>query len=81
MQSGLYKVEKIEGALALLMSLEDKKQTYTFPLSDFTHKPTKGDVVEVWLDGDAWKTKYREKETGSVKSHALDFLKRMTDKE
>lgn len=81
MKAGLYKVDKIEEALALLVSLEDTKQTYTFPVNDFTHEPIRGDVVEVWLDGDAWKTKYREEETGSVKSHALDFLKRMADKE
>ncbi|MDN7247472.1 hypothetical protein QWY16_00470 [Planococcus shenhongbingii] len=81
MKPGLYKVETIDKRTALLIPLNEDRDQYTFPVSDFTHDVTEGDVVEVWREGTKWMTKYREEETKSISSHAKDFLKRIMEQE
>lgn len=81
MRAGLYTIKKIDEELVLLEDLQQEESSYTFPLDRFSFNPAEGDVVEVWRDGEEWKTKYREEETGSAKSHALDFVKRLTERE
>jgi hypothetical protein len=81
MKPGLYKVETIDKRTALLTPLESDAEQYTFPVSDFSHNVSQGDVVEVWREGTNWKTKYREEETKSVSSHTKDFIKRIMDQE
>lgn len=81
MKSGIYKVETIDKRTVLLKSLDESNEQYTFPINDFTHEVTVGDVVEVWLEGTQWRTKYLEDKTKSMKSHLKDFKKRMLDEE
>ncbi|MGI2329571.1 hypothetical protein [Planococcus sp. YIM B11945] len=81
MKAGLYKVETIDKRTALLTSIDQQNEQYTFPVADFTHNASEGDVVEVWREGTNWKTKYREEETKSISSHAKDFMKRMLEEE
>ncbi|ANU09297.1 hypothetical protein A1A1_04362 [Planococcus antarcticus DSM 14505] len=81
MKPGVYKVEAIDKRTALLKGLEENGQQYTFPLTDFTHNVSVGDVVEIWQEGVEWKTKYIEEKTESVSSHTKDFVKRILDQE
>lgn len=81
MKPGLYKVETIDKRTALLTPINGDTDQYTFPVTDFTHDVTEGDVVEVWREGTKWLTKYREEETRSISSQAKDFMKRILDKE
>jgi tagatose-1,6-bisphosphate aldolase len=81
MKSGLYKVEAIDKRTALLTSVDEQGEQFTFPVTDFTHDVSVGDVVEIWREGLKWKTKYREEKTESISSHAKDFMKRMLEKE
>ena len=81
MKPGVYKVEVIDKRTALLKTVESDEEQYTFPVADFTHNVSVGDVVEVWQEGIKWKTKYLEEKTESVSSHAKDFVKRLLDKE
>lgn len=81
MKPGVYKVEAIDKRTALLKTVESGEEQYTFPVADFTHNVSVGDVVEVWQEGIKWKTKYLEKKTESVSSHAKDFVKRLLDQE
>ncbi|TWT11885.1 hypothetical protein [Planomicrobium sp. CPCC 101079] len=81
MKAGLYKVETIDKRTALLTSIEEQHDQFTFPVADFTHDVSVGDVVEIWREGVKWKTKYREEKTESISSHAKDFMKRMLEEE
>lgn len=81
MKSGIYRVETIDKRTALLKSLDEDNEQYTFPVSEFTHEVSAGDVVEIWLEGTQWRTKYLEEETRSIQSHLKDFKKRMFDEE
>ena len=81
MKPGVYKVEAIDKRTVLLKSVKESEEQYTFPLADFTHNVSAGDVVEIWQEGIKWKTKYLEEKTGSVYSHAKDFVKRILDQE
>ena len=81
MKSGIYRVETIDKRTVLLMPLDEDSEQYTFPVSEFTHEVSRGDVVEVWLEGTQWKTKYLEEKTKSMRSHLKDFKKRMLDEE
>ena len=81
MKSGIYKVEVIDKRTALLKSLDEESEEYTFPMSEFTHEVTTGDVVEIWLEGTNWRTKYLEEETKSAKSHLKDFKKRIFEED
>lgn len=81
MKPGLYKVETIDKRTALLTPLESHSDQFTFPVSDFTHNVSQGDVVEIWREGTKWRTKYREEETKSASSHTKDFIKRIMDQE
>ncbi len=81
MKAGLYKVKTLDKRTALLISLNDPSEQYTYPVAEFTHDVNKGDVVEVWQDGTRWKTKYVEEKTSSVSSHTKDFIKRIMDQE
>ncbi|RLQ84760.1 hypothetical protein [Planomicrobium sp. Y74] len=81
MKSGIYKVEVIDKKTALLKSLDEESEQYTFPMSEFTHEVTAGDVVEIWLEGTKWRTKYLEEETKSAKSHLKDFKKRIFEED
>ena len=77
MKSGIYRVDTIDKRTVLLKPLYEENEQYTFPLNKFTHDVSVGDVVEVWLEGTQWKTKYLEEKTNSMKSHLKDFKKRM----
>lgn len=81
MKSGIYKVEVIDKKTVLLKSLDEESEQYTFPMSEFTHEVTAGDVVEIWLEGTKWRTKYLEEETKSAKSHLKDFKKRIFEED
>lgn len=81
MKSGIYRVETIDKRTALLSSIEEESDHYTFPVNDFTHDVSPGDVVEIWLEGRQWKTKYLEEETKSAKSHFKDFKKRIFEED
>ncbi|TAA67128.1 hypothetical protein [Planococcus salinarum] len=81
MKSGIYRVETIDKRTALLKSLDEDNEQYTFPVSEFTHEVSAGDVVEIWLEGTQWRTKYLEEKTKSIQSHLKDFKKRMFDEE
>ena len=81
MKSGIYKVEIIDKRTALLKPMDEKNEQYTFPVNEFNHKVSAGDVVEVWLEGTQWKTKYLEEKTESLQSHLKDFKKRILDEE
>lgn len=81
MKPGFYKIDKIDKRTALLIPLDEQEEHYTFPVSDFTHEVSEGDVVEVWREGTAWKTSYQEEKTSSAKSHVKDFVKRIMDQE
>ncbi|MCM3612629.1 hypothetical protein M4S82_15380 [Planococcus sp. MERTA32b] len=81
MKSGIYKVEVIDKRTALLNSLGEESEQYTFPISEFTHEVTTGDVVEIWFEGTHWRTKYVEEETKSAKSHLKDFKKRIFEED
>lgn len=81
MKAGLYKVNAIDKRTALLTSVDEKNEQFTFPVAEFTHDVSVGDVVEIWLEGMKWKTKYREEKTNSVSSHTKDFMKRMLEEE
>lgn len=81
MKAGLYKVKTVDKRTAVLVSLKDSAEQYTFPVENFTHDVNNGDVVEVWQEGTRWRTKYVEEKTRSVSSHTKDFMKRMMDQE
>ncbi|WP_422121821.1 hypothetical protein DHX103_08150 [Planococcus sp. X10-3] len=81
MKSGIYRVETIDKRTALLKPLDEDHEQYTFPVSEFTHEVSRGDVVEIWLEGTQWRTKYLEEETKSIQSHLKDFKKRIFDEE
>ncbi|RAZ65937.1 hypothetical protein [Planococcus maitriensis] len=81
MRAGLYKVKTVDKRTALLVSLKDSAEQYTYPIEGFTHDVNNGDVVEVWQEGTRWRTKYVEEKTRSVSSHTKDFMKRMMDQE
>lgn len=81
MKSGIYKVEAIDKRTVLLKPLDKESEQYTFPISEFTHEVSTGDIVEIWLEGTHWRTKYLEEETKSAKSHLKDFKKRMFDED
>ncbi|CEG24463.1 hypothetical protein BN1080_03500 [Planococcus massiliensis] len=81
MRAGLYKVETIDKRSALLISIDGEKEHFTFPVADFTHNVSEGDVVEIWREGVKWTTKYREEETRSASSHAKDFVKKILEQE
>ena len=81
MKPGIYKVEAIDKRTVLLKAIEEGEEQYTFPLVDFTHNVSVGDVVEIWQEGIKWKTKYVEEKTESVYSHTKDFVKRILDQE
>lgn len=81
MKPGIYRVEAIDKRTALLKTIENGEEQYTFPIADFTHNVSVGDVVEVWQEGIKWKTKYMEEKTQSASSHAKDFVKRLLDQE
>ncbi|MFD1031466.1 hypothetical protein [Metaplanococcus flavidus] len=81
MKSGIYRVETIDKRTVLLKALEEENEEYTFPVSEFTHEVSPGDVVEIWFEGTQWKTKYLEEKTKSLQSHIKDFKKRMFDEE
>ena len=81
MKAGLYKVETIDKRSALLIPINEENEQFTFPVADFTHNVTEGDVVEVWREGTKWKTKYREENTESASSHVKDFVKRILEQE
>ncbi|HSJ39375.1 MAG TPA: hypothetical protein VK945_14295 [Planococcus sp. (in: firmicutes)] len=81
MKSGIYRVETIDKRTVLLKPLDEENEQYTFPVSEFTHEVSTGDVVEVWLEGTQWRTKYLEEKTKSMRSHLKDFKKRMFDEE
>ncbi|WP_033542830.1 hypothetical protein [Planococcus sp. CAU13] len=81
MKSGIYKVEIIDKRTALLKPLNEEDEQYTFPVSEFTHEVSAGDMVEIWLEGTHWRTKYLEEETRSVKSHLKDFKKRLLNED
>ncbi|MDN7243713.1 hypothetical protein QWY14_18150 [Planococcus sp. N028] len=81
MRPGLYKVDTLDKRTALLTPADGQGEQYTFPVADFTHDVSVGDVVEIWQEGTKWRTKYREEKTESISSHAKDFVKRMLEKE
>ena len=81
MKSGVYRVETIDKRTVLLKPLDNDNEQYTFPVSEFTHEVSTGDVVEIWLEGTQWRTKYLEEKTKSMQSHLKDFKKRMFDEE
>ena len=81
MKSGIYRVENIDKRTVLLKPLDADNEQYTFPVSEFTHEVSTGDVVEVWLEGTQWRTKYLEEKTKSMQSHLKDFKKRMFDED
>lgn len=81
MKSGIYRVEAIDKRTVLLKPLDAGNEQYTFPVNEFTHEVSTGDVVEVWLEGTQWRTKYLEEKTKSMQSHLKDFKKRMFDEE
>ena len=81
MKVGIYKVHTIDKRTVLLKALNKENEQYTFPVSEFTHEVSVGDVVEIWLEGTQWKTKYLEEKTKSMKSHLKDFKKRMIDED
>lgn len=81
MKAGLYIIETIDKRTALLKSTDEKNGQYAFPVENFGHDASEGDVIEVWREGTQWKTKYLEEETKSATSHLKDFAKRMMDKD
>ncbi len=80
MKAGLYEVKTINQRTALLVSTDSDEQ-YTYPLNDFTHNVSEGDVVEIWQEGIRWKTRYVEEKTASATSHTKDFIKRIMEQE
>lgn len=81
MKPGFYRIDKIDKRTALLISHDEQEEHYTFPVADFTHEVSEGDVVEVWREGTKWKTSYQEEKTNSAKSHVKDFVKKIMDQE
>ena len=78
---GVYKVEIIDKRTALLKPLDEDNEQYTFPVNEFIHEVSPGDIVEIWLEGTQWKTKYLEEQTKSVQSHLKDFKKRIMNED
>ena len=81
MKAGFCEVKTVDKRTALLVSLKDSTEQYTYPVEDFTHDVNRGDIVEVWQEGTRWRTKYVEEKTRSISSHTKDFVKRMMDQE
>ena len=81
MKAGLYKVETVDKRTALLTAIDEKQEQYTFPINEFTHEVSVGDIVEIWHEGAKWRTKYREEETKSTTSHLKDFKNRIMEQE
>ncbi|AQQ51735.1 hypothetical protein [Planococcus lenghuensis] len=81
MKAGLYKVEKIDGDVTVVQSIQAKHERFTFPVDEFSHEVVEGDIVEIWQESGKWQTMYKEEKTKTANSHIKDFIKRISNQQ